>query len=124
MQSSTRQGSGHSYPSSFPLTTSTLSCFSLFLFANFIPVYTTHTETTAASARPTTTYTALPILVHTPLELSQCADSTTSPRPAPRATEQMDSYGVKRRDTTKGPPLRVLSLGKSFKYCTSRFMQC
>lgn len=26
----------------------------------------------------------------------------------------MDAYGVRRKDTTKGPPLRVLSLGKFF----------
>lgn len=25
----------------------------------------------------------------------------------------MDAYGVRRKDTTKGPPLRVLSLGKT-----------
>jgi hypothetical protein len=27
----------------------------------------------------------------------------------------MDSYGVRRMDTTKGPPLRILSLGKFFR---------
>jgi hypothetical protein len=32
------------------------------------------------------------------------------PRQAP-PDPVMDSYGVRRRDTTKGPPLRVLSLG-------------
>jgi hypothetical protein len=29
-----------------------------------------------------------------------------------------DAYGVKRRDTTKGPPLRVLSLGMSILVAT------
>jgi hypothetical protein len=30
-----------------------------------------------------------------------------------------DSFGVRRRDTTKGPPLRVLSLGKKETLPTS-----
>lgn len=32
----------------------------------------------------------------------------------------MDAYGVRRKDTTKGPPLRVLSLGTIFFHLAFR----
>ena len=37
--------------------------------------------------------------------------------------DKMASNGIRRKDTTKGPPLRILSLGNSLPFLTRRSLR-
>ena len=69
-----------------------------------------------APAHDVTIYRAPPGLTHTTATLPTPQSVAYRAKRAQSYVMPEDAYGVKRRDTSKGPPLRVLCLGWSLRF--------